>query len=209
MNIYARYFNQDILVHSFDELMDFLSSIPEIPITQRLVDEVRAYVQSDMPYPRRYKIRPRVYFIMIKTTAETMEEFKSHRKDANGIDEGVVMRPADSVQTKKEIKAAQLAEVRTGWYYVTIVFKRVIQVAATTKFRYQDTVFEAFVRANSGAECFDKVIAHIKSRPEVDPRSQFPSARGSNFIFEYVGTELPTEDSEEMVGEEEEFEAEA
>lgn len=210
MNIYARYFNQDILVHSFDELMDFLSSIPEIPITQRLVDEVRAYVQSDMPYPRRYKIRPRVYFIMIKTTAETMEEFKSHRKDANGIDEGLAMRPAESVQTKKEIKAAQLAEVRTGWYYVTIVFKRVIQVAATTKFRYQDTVFEAFVRANSGAECFDKVIAHIKSRPEVDPRSQFPSARGSNFIFEYVGTELPTEDCEEMVGEEEEeVEAEA
>ena len=60
MNIYARYFNQDILVHSFDELMDFLSSIQEIPITQRLVDKERAYVQSDMPYNRRYKIKPRV-----------------------------------------------------------------------------------------------------------------------------------------------------
>ena len=209
MNIYARYFNQDILVHSFDELMDFLSSIQEIPITQRLVDEVRAYVQSDMPYPRRYKIRPRVYFIMIKTTAETMEEFKSHRKEAIAEDAPVVMRPADAVQTKKEIKAAQLAEQRSGWYYATIVFKRVIQVAATTKFRYQDTVFEAFVRANSGAECFDKVIAHLKNRPEVDSRSQFPSARGSNFTFEYVGTELPTEDGEEAVCEVEEVEAEA
>ena len=209
MNIYARYFNQDILVHSFDELMDFLSSIQEIPITQRLVDEVRAYVQSDMPYPRRYKIRPRVYFIMIKTTAETMEEFKSHREEAIAEDAPVVMRPADAVQTKKEIKAAQLAEQRSGWYYATIVFKRVIQVAATTKFRYQDTVFEAFVRANSGAECFDKVIAHLKNRPEVDPRSQFPSARGSNFTFEYVGTELPTEDGEEAVCEEGEVEAEA
>ena len=207
MNIYARYFNQDILVHSFDELMDFLSSIQEIPITQRLVDEVRAYVQSDMPYPRRYKIRPRVYFIMIKTTAETMEEFKSHRKEAIAEDAPVVMRPADAVQTKKEIKAAQLAEERSGWYYATIVFKRVIQVAATTKFRYQDTVFEAFVRANSGAECFDKVIAHLKNRPEVDSRSQFPSARGSNFTFEYVGTELPTEDGEEAVAREEEAEA--
>ena len=209
MNIYARYFNQDILVHSFDELMDFLSSIQEIPITQRLVDEVRAYVQSDMPYPRRYKIRPRVYFIMIKTTAETIEEFKSHRKEAIAEDAPVVMRPADAVQTKKEIKAAQLAEQRSGWYYATIVFKRVIQVAATTKFRYQDTVFEAFVRANSGAECFDKVIAHLKNRPEVDSRSQFPSARGSNFTFEYVGTELPTEDGEEAVCEVEEVEAEA
>ena len=76
MNIYARYFDQDVLVHSFDELMEFLSEIPEIPINQRLIDDVRAYVQSDMPYPKRYKIRPRVYFILIKTTAETMEEFK-------------------------------------------------------------------------------------------------------------------------------------
>lgn len=31
MNIYARYFNQDVLVRSYDELMDFLTSIPEIP----------------------------------------------------------------------------------------------------------------------------------------------------------------------------------
>ena len=67
MNIYARYFDQDTLVHSFDELMQFLSSIQEIPINQRLEEDVRAYVESDMPYPKRYKIRPRVYFILIKT----------------------------------------------------------------------------------------------------------------------------------------------
>ena len=81
MNIYARYFDQDVLVYSFEELMDFLASIPEIPINQHMIDDVRMYVESDIPYPKRYKIRPRVYFILIKTTAQTMEEFKANRKD--------------------------------------------------------------------------------------------------------------------------------
>ena len=97
MNIYARYFDQDVLVHSFDELMEFLSEIPEIPINQRLIDDVRAYVQSDMPYPKRYKIRPRVYFILIKTTAETMEEFKAHRKDSETSGNEMVVRSLDAV----------------------------------------------------------------------------------------------------------------
>ena len=75
MNIYARYFDQEVLVHNYDELMGFLASIPEIPINARLEEDVRSYVESDMPYPKRYKIRPRVYFILIKTAAESMEEF--------------------------------------------------------------------------------------------------------------------------------------
>ena len=49
MNIYARYFDQDTIAYTFDELLDFLTSIPEIPINQRMVDDLRAYVESDMP----------------------------------------------------------------------------------------------------------------------------------------------------------------
>ena len=52
MNIYARYFDQDVLVYSFEELMDFLASIPEIPINQHMIDDVRMYVESDIPYPK-------------------------------------------------------------------------------------------------------------------------------------------------------------
>lgn len=48
-------------------------------MNQRLED-IRTYMESDMPYPKRYKIRPRVYFILIKTDAETMEDFKTNRK---------------------------------------------------------------------------------------------------------------------------------
>lgn len=193
MNIYARYFDQDVLVYSFDELMNFLSSIPEIPINQHLVDDIRSYVESDMPYPKRYKIRPRVYFILIKTTAQTMEEFKSHRKDSGAQLTDMPVGVPETMMNKKELKAAQLAEVREGWYIGTIVFKRVIQIAGTVKFRYQDTAFEAYVRAESGMECYNRIIEHLKNRPEVDLRSQFPSARGTNFTFEYVGEQLPEE----------------
>lgn len=194
MNIYARYFDQDILVYSFDELMDFLSSIPEIPINQRLVDDIRAYIESDMPYPKRYKIRPRVYFILIKTSAQTMDEFKSHRKDALPGAELASMPPVaipDNVLNKKELKVARLSEEAEGWYLGSIVFKRVIQIAATSKFRYQDTEFQAYVWARSGQECYNRIISHLKGRSEIDLRSQFPSAKGSNFKFEFVGENLP------------------
>ncbi len=203
MNIYARYFDQDTLVRNYDELMNFLSSIPEIPINQRLEDDVRAYVESDMPYPKRYKIRPRVYFILIKTSAETMEEFKAHRKGNNNTQERESIaneRPTfvkdNGIINKKEIKVAQLAQERSGWYLGTITFKRVLPINGTTKFRYQDTTFQAYVKANSGNECYERIIEHLKKRTEIDVRSQFPSAKGSNFTFEFVGNELPTEQVE-------------
>ena len=188
MNIYARYFDQDTLVRNYDELMNFLSSIPEIPINQRLEDDVRAYVESDMPYPKRYKIRPRVYFILIKTSAETMEEFKAHRKGNNNTQERESIaneRPTfvkdNGIINKKEIKVAQLAQERSGWYLGTITFKRVLPINGTT---------------NSGNECYERIIEHLKKRTEIDVRSQFPSAKGSNFTFEFVGNELPTEQVE-------------
>lgn len=73
-------------------------------------------------------------------------------------------------------------------------FKRVIQIANTAKFRYQDTVFQAYVQADSGMECYNRIVEHLKGRSEVDLRSQFPSARGVNFSFEYVGEQLPDEE---------------
>lgn len=196
MNIYARYFNQEALLHNYDELMGFLSSIPEIPITQRMEEDVKEYLDSDMPYPKRYKIRPRVYFILIKTNADTMYEFKANHKEEGELSQSGPTKPemlAEPVYNKKDIKMVQLAEQRTGWYLGTIVFKRVIQISGTTKFRYQDTTFQAYVRATSGQECYNRIIEHLKNRSEVDLRSQFPSARGSNFTFEFVGNELPTE----------------
>lgn len=63
MNLYLRYFDKETLVHNVDEALDFLSSIPEIGMNPDLEADVRDYAQSEVYYPKRYKIRPRVYLL--------------------------------------------------------------------------------------------------------------------------------------------------
>ena len=189
MNIYARYFDQDILVHNIDELIDFLSSIPDIQVTQELVEDISNYLEGDMPYPKRYKIRPRVYFILIKTTADTLEEFKANKKQA------AAPSVENEVPNKKEIRTNLLMESHPGWYKGTITFKRVILIPGTNKFQYQDTTFSALVKAENGQECYNRIIDHLKNRQDVDLRSQFPSAKGNNFEFKYITSFSETQSS--------------
>ena len=79
MNLYIRFFDNEALVHNADEALDFLASIPEIPIDKKLEDEIRSYVDSDVTFPKRCKVRPHVYFIIIKTEAATMQDFKDKK----------------------------------------------------------------------------------------------------------------------------------
>jgi len=190
MNIYARYFDQDTLVYSLDELIDFLSSIPDIHVTSELVADIRNYMASDMPYPKRYKVRPRIYFILIKTTADSLAAFKANRKQNMPP---IIAHTDVSGENfnKKEMRTSQLMEEQRGWYKGSILFKRVIQIPGTTKFQYQDTTFSACVLANSGMECYNRIVSHLKSRQDVDLRSQFPSAKGQNYQFIYMGESLP------------------
>lgn len=194
MNIYARYFDQDILVDNYEDLIAFLSSIPEIPVSKELSADIHTYVTSDMPYPKRYKIRPRVYFILIKTDAKTMEEFKAHRKSGEEAfvrKEFVRVAPPGPQVNKKEWRSAQLSEQRSGWYLGRMTFKRMVQLGPKGKCGYQDTDFEAFVRAESGSDCYNRLVEHLRGRADVDDRSQFPSARGANYRFEFFGETLP------------------
>ena len=88
MNLYLRYFDQETLVTSVDDAIDFLKSIPEIEMDAELEADVREYAASDLTYPKRYKVRPRVYFIVIKTTAQTMQDFihnKNHCKSSGSM----------------------------------------------------------------------------------------------------------------------------
>lgn len=196
MNIYARYFDRDILVYNIDELIDFLSSIPDIHVTEELVADIHSYIHSELPYPKRYKVRPRVYFILIKTSANSMEEFKANRKQLTG---SVPTENTDVVLSKKEMKAARLMEECEGWYQGSITFKRVIQIPGTTKFQYQDTTFMAQVKANSGQECYNRIVHHLKNRQDIDLRSQFPSAKGQNFHCFYLGETRPAVFEQENV----------
>ncbi len=182
MNIYVRYFANDALLHSVDEVVDFLSSIPEIMVTPQMVADIKSYAEGDMPFPKRYKVRPRVYFIMIKTNAATMEEFKANNRNPDAAPNGV--------SVVKEQRSTALSELHQGWYKATMLFKRVIQIPGTMKFQYQDTRFSAMVLAESGMHCYERMVDHLKNRQDVDLRSQFPSVRGANFEFEYLGEEL-------------------
>ena len=99
MNLYIRYFDSEVLVHNADEALDFLSSIPEIQITRDLETDIRGYASNDIFYPKRYKVRPRVYFIVIKTEAETMEDFKNKK----------AVRSISTSNQKKESAAQNLS----------------------------------------------------------------------------------------------------
>ena len=178
MNLYLRYFDRETLVSSADEAIDFLAAINEVGMNPVLENDIRDYVASDVFYPKRYKIRPRVYFIIIKTEAATMADFKDkkalHTNPAgNGRD-----RNASST-------VAKLNEERYGWYEGAIDFKRVLLVPGTGKFQYRDTRFVARVKAESGIDCYNRIVEHLLER--VDERSQFPSAKGKNFKFCYLG----------------------
>ena len=180
MNLYLRYFDKETLVYSVEEAIDFLASISEIGMNPDLEADIRDYYHSDVFYPKRYKVRPHVYFIVIKTTAETMQDFKDKKAlHAN--------KPQGALDKKDLLSGVvtRLTEERYGWYEGSIDFKRVVLVPATGKYEYRDTHYEAICKAASGQECYERIVDYLKSR--VDSRSQFPSAKGKNFQFTYLG----------------------
>lgn len=179
MNIYVRYFDQEALASSYEELMEFLTSIPEIPVTPELMDSVRAYMDSPLPYPKRYKVRPRVYFILIKTTAQTMQEFKTYKsQDLNIDDEAEVEAITNSDEDKLET---------SNWYEAKLTFKRVIVLPETEKCQYVDTDFAAYIKASSESECYAKIKDYLTNHPDVDARSQIPSAKSNYFVCKQIG----------------------
>ena len=181
MNLYLRYFNNETLVHTVEEALDFLRSISEIIVTPEMEDEIRDYVDSDVFYPKRYKVRPRVYFIIIKTEAKTMLDFKQKKALRSNLN-------AETPQDKRDMVSpmvARLNEEKPGWYEGSLEFKRVVMIPATGNFEYRDTLFVAQCKAVSGMECYERIVDHL--RDIVDSRSQFPSAKGKNFRFKYLG----------------------
>ena len=178
MNLYLRYFNREVLVSSVEEALDFLSSIPDIVLTHALEGDIRAYVASDVSYPKRYKVHQRAYFIIIKTTATTMTDFKEKK----------AMQPNIPLMEKHALATSamtRLTEMQPGWYEGSLNFKRVVLVPATGKHEYRDTLFVVQCKANSGQDCYDRIVEYLRTR--VDNRSQFPSAKGKNFQFRYLG----------------------
>ena len=177
MNLYLRYFDREILVNSVDEAIVFLSSIDEIQMNPILEADIREYAASNIYYPKRYKVHPRVYFIIIKTDAATLQDFK----DKKAIHQDEIDAPA----TKTTPALLRLSEINDGWYEGVVDFKRVLLIPGTGKFQYCDTQFVARLKAISGMECYERMIEYLRER--VDERSQFPSPKGKNFKFRFLG----------------------
>ena len=178
MNLYLRYFDRETLVHTVDEAIAFLSAIEEVGMNPVLEADIREYAASDVFYPKRYKVRPRVYFIIIKTEADSREDFKDKK--------AVHATPAGQGSAKPTPPIlVRLNEIRPGWYEGMLDFKRVLMVPGTGKFQYRDTQFVANVKAESGMDCYNRIVDYLRER--VDERSQFPSAKGKNFKFRYLG----------------------
>ena len=186
MNLYLRFFNEEVLVENADQAIEFLSSISEIQLDDSLRNELVKYAEGDNPYPKRFKVGSKVYFIVIKTTATTMEEFKAYAAESV---------PVPAVETEEEPMMEPVPVLRgkdgenPGWYLCTMRFKRVVAIEGTNKFQYVDTDFEAKLKATSIQDSYNRVVDHLRSRGDVDPRSQFPSIRGRNFKAEYLGVD--------------------
>lgn len=187
MNLYIRYFDEECVVASVEEALQFISTFQGFSITPAFEDDFREYVNSPIPYPKRYKVRARVYFIVIKTTAATLEEFKANGK-TTPVGEGgeMVESPRQFLRPKDQI-LQRLNDPLPGWYEATLTFKRVILIPETGKCDYRDTPFTVRVKAVSAQDCYNRIVDHLRTRADIDPRSQFPSPKGKNFRYTYLG----------------------
>ncbi len=180
MNLYLRYYDNEVLVETLSQAFDFLSSIPQLQLDDVLVKEVTSYVESTTSHPKRFKVNQHSYFIMIKTNAPSFEKFKE-----NAVKE---YKSTSLNETDREVLTRIFSEEKPGWYKAVVLFKRVMPSAENMgKFQYMETEFEAKLKAHSIQDCYDRVISHLRTRHDIDERSQFPSIKGRNFHVEFLG----------------------
>lgn len=207
MNLYIRYFNSETLVTNVDDALAFLDNIEEIGLNEKIADDVREYFESNTRFPKRYKVRPKIYFIMIKTDANNMSEFKDYRN--RSVDKAN-SQPAEPEYKEEQPAVHQMSyrdrmnvnvinalqDERFGWYEGVFDFKRVVLVPTTGKSEYRDTHFVVQCKAMSGMDCYNRIVDYLRGC--VDSRSQFPSAKGKNFSFTYLGRckEIEVDDEE-------------
>ena len=176
MNLYLRYFDEEILVYSVEEALAFLASLGDFEVSDYVRLELEKFMSSTAMYPKHIKVNQRSFFIAIKTTAATMEEFK-----AKGASSSKGEKPA-----QKE-PPVNYSQSQPGWYAAKMTFRRVLVAADTQKCHYVDTPFVCKLKAESVQDCYDKVVAHLKSRQDIDPRSQYPGIKNANFEYEFLG----------------------
>lgn len=184
MNLYVRYFDYETLATNMNEVAEFISSIKEINVDENSLARVKNFWESDNAYPFRLKVSFSNYVLFLKTDAHDLPEFKyleQLRKENKG--DGVAPQ---TMSEKKRSLLDALNEPKEGWYEATLMFKRVVQIRTTNKFQYRDTRFKVRLKAASPMDCYNRIVEHLRNRQDVDPRSQFPSAKSANFVYTFL-----------------------
>ena len=184
MNLYVRFFDNEALVPDEESVLDFLSTIPQIRMEAVSVKKLHKYLEGDSRFPFKGKVDDRNYFLVIKTEAATMEEYQVAQQTMNQHPVGSLRK--NPAEPRTETRESMLTNEHYGWYEAGLVFKRAMPGNEFRKFQYVDTPFRVRLKARSGQDCYNRIVAHLKARPEVDPRSQFPSIKGKNFDFHFV-----------------------
>lgn len=173
---------------SVEEAADFLRTIPEIKVEQSLINRINAFYIGSSIYPYHLKVSFNNYVIIIKSDAQSMEEFKEQQKKREE-QKNDPKHPGVMTERRRTIQDI-LNEPRYGWYEASLTFKRVVLIPETSKFQYKDTLFRVRVKAQSAMDCYNRIVDHLRNRQDVDSRSQFPSSKSSNFYYTYLGESL-------------------
>lgn len=184
MNLYIRYFSHETLAHNVNEAIEFLGTINEIKLDGTVPGRIANFLSSSNTFPFRLKVSYSNYVLFLKTEADTLDEF--HNLEQQAKEAKVEGKTSTAAEKKRSIMEA-LNEEHPGWYEGNITFKRVAVDRITNKCKYIDTTFTARCKAVSAMQCYERIIDHLKNRPEIDPRSQYPSVRSNNFTFKYLG----------------------
>lgn len=183
MNLYVRYFDSETLATNMDEVAEFVFSIKEINVDQSALTRIKNFWESSNLYPFRLKVSFSNYILFLKTEAHDLSEFKyfEQLKKENKIN---AMPQGNSEKRRSTLEI--LNEEKEGWYEASILFKRVVQIRDTNKFQYKDTRFKVRLKALSPMDCYNRIVEHLRNRQDVDPRSQFPSAKSANFTYKFL-----------------------
>lgn len=182
MNLYVRYFSHETVARSVDEALDFLASIPEIKIENNTRSRINTFLRSSNLYPFRLKVTFSNYVLFLKTEAETLEAFK----EEEAMRRAQKNDPAAAISERKKTILDALNAERRGWWLTSIKFKRVITMPHTGKCQYVDTTFTVKQIASSPMDAYNRLVDHLKNRDDVDPRSQIPSAKSSNYEYKFL-----------------------
>lgn len=190
MNLYVRYFDHECLAKSIDEALDFLATIDEIKLDGNTAGRISTFLNSSNLYPFRLKVSYSNYVLFLKTEAETLEQFKAEEAMRK---EQKAERITTIAERKKSVLEA-LNEEHIGWWEACLIFKRVLTMPETGKCKYIDTPFRVRLKANSAMDAYNRIVDHLKTRPEVDSRSQFPAAKSKNFEYRFLDENEETEE---------------